>query len=95
MTIYIDNEYRCHADYAEDRRAFEVEVLEGRSPKAIECYRYVPEGEEWAREDGQLFSGPMLSLWTDPLTEAEHQTEYDRQLIEDMQQALEIMEVTV
>ena len=69
MTIYIDSEYKCHAAAAEGRRAVETDFFDGKCEEWIKSYRYVPDGETWAREDGEAFTGEMISPWTD-LSEA-------------------------
>ena len=41
-TIYIDNEYICHADDAEGRTAIETDALDNVSDIALECYKFIP-----------------------------------------------------
>lgn len=65
MTIYIDNDYKCHIFTAEGRRAAETELFDGKCPEWIESYRFVPEGETWTREDGEVFKGEMAAPWKD------------------------------
>lgn len=65
MTIYIDNDYKCHVFAAEGRRAVETELFEGKCPEWIESYRFVPEGETWMRGDGEVFKGEMVTPWKD------------------------------
>lgn len=65
MTIYIDNEYKCYVSSAEGRRAVETDFFDGKCPELIESYRFVPEGETWTREDGEVFTGEMVSAWKD------------------------------
>lgn len=65
MTIYIDNEYKCYVSSTEGRRAVETDFFDGKCPELIESYRYVPEGETWTREDGEVFTGEMVSAWKD------------------------------
>ena len=69
MTIYIDNDYKCHVSSAEGRRAIETGFFDGKCEEWIESYRFVPEGETWTREDGVMFQGEMVSPWKD-LSEA-------------------------
>ena len=64
MTIYIDNDYKCHVFAAEGRRAVETELFDGKCPEWIESYRYVPAGETWTREDGEVFT-EMMAPWED------------------------------
>ena len=65
MTIYIDNDYKCHVFAAEGRRAVETEFFDGKCPEWIESYRFVPEGDTWTREDGEEFRGEMTAPWED------------------------------
>lgn len=65
MTIYIDNEYKCHVADAGNMVAVETDFFDGKCSDYIEGYRYVPEGETWTREDGEVFSGLMITPWRD------------------------------
>lgn len=65
MTIYIDSDYKCYVSAAEGRRAVETEFFNGKCPELIESYRFVPEGETWTREDGEVFKGEMVTPWKD------------------------------
>ena len=65
MTIYIDNDYKCHVFAAEGRRAVETELFDGKCPEWIESYRFVPADETWMREDGEEFRGEMTAPWKD------------------------------
>ena len=69
MTIYIDNDYKCFVSTADGRRAVETNFFDGKCPEWIESYRFVPEGETWTREDGEVFKGEMVTPWKD-LSEA-------------------------
>ena len=61
MTIYIDNDYKCHVTDDGTMRAVETNFFDGRCTEFIEGYRYVPSGETWTRADGQVFAGEMIS----------------------------------
>lgn len=61
MTIYIDNDYKCHLSDDGTRRAFELPFFDSKCAEFIEGYRYVPSGETWTRKDGQVFAGEMIS----------------------------------
>lgn len=65
MPIYIDSEYKCYVSAAEGRRAIETDAFNGKCAEWIESYRFVPEGETWTREDGEVFKGEMVSPWKD------------------------------
>lgn len=61
MTVYIDNEFRCHAADDGTMRSADVPFFDGRCTEFIEGYRYVPAGEVWTRADGEVFAGEMLA----------------------------------
>ena len=65
MTIYIDSDYKCHVSAADGRRAIETDAFDDKCDEWIESYRFVPEGETWTREDGEVFKGEMLTPWKD------------------------------
>lgn len=65
MTIYIDSDYKCYVSAAEGRRAIETNEFDGKCPEWIESYRFVPDGETWTREDGEVFKGEMVTPWKD------------------------------
>ena len=69
MTIYIDSDHKCYVSAAEGRRAVETNEFDGKCDEWIESYRFVPEGETWTREDGEVFKGEMVTPWKD-LSEA-------------------------
>lgn len=61
MTIYIDNDYKCHVSDDGTRRAFDVPFFDGKCAEFVEGYRFVPSGETWTRKDGQTFKGEMIA----------------------------------
>ena len=63
MTIYIDNDYKCHTSPADGLTAVETDTFDGKCRQFIEGYRFVPAGETWIREDGQVFHGEMVAPW--------------------------------
>lgn len=65
MTIYIDSDYKCYVSAAEGRRAVETDAFNGKCKEWIESYRFVPDGETWTREDGEVFKGEMVTPWKD------------------------------
>ena len=68
MTIYIDNDYKCYVSAADGRRAIETDDFNGKCAEWIESFRFVPAGETWTRENGEVFSN-MMAPWKD-LSEA-------------------------
>lgn len=69
MIIYIDGDFKCHVSAAKGRREIETGFFDGKCAEWIESYRFVPEGETWTREDGEVFNGEMVTPWKD-LSEA-------------------------
>lgn len=63
MKIFIDDEYRCSISPAEGLREIEVPDFDGCCTEYIEGMRFVPEGESWTREDGEVFQGEMIAPW--------------------------------
>ena len=64
MTIYIDNDYKCYVSAADGRRAIGTDDFNGKCSEWIESYRFVPAGETWTREDGEIFTN-MMAPWKD------------------------------
>lgn len=95
MTVYIDSDYRCHASNPDGScTAVETAFFDGKCDTFVEGYRFVPSGESWTRPDGTVFHGEMIAPWRDYTGLDAAQREYERQLIADMQAALEMLEVT-
>ena len=65
MIIYIDSDYKCHTSPGEGRTAVETNAFDGKCRQYIEGYRFVPSGEIWVREDGEVFHGEMVAPWRD------------------------------
>ena len=65
MIIYIDNDYKCHTSQGEGLTAVETDFFDGKCRQFIEGYRFVPVGETWTREGGQVFHGEMVAPWRD------------------------------
>lgn len=80
MLIYIDADYKCHTTPADDRREFEVESFNGKSPDYIEGYRYIPAGESWIDTDGVVYEGKTLFPWVDTAQLDAAQHAYERLL---------------
>ncbi|MBQ2697119.1 MAG: hypothetical protein IJF59_00450 [Clostridia bacterium] len=88
MTIYIDNDYKCHVTDDGSMRPVETDFFHGKCDTFIEGYRLVPEGEIWTRSDGVVFAGEMVAPWKAFAELDAVQREYERQQMEDMQNAL-------
>lgn len=61
MTIYIDNDYKCHISSGDGFTPVETDAFDGKCRQFIEGYRFVPAGQVWTREDGQVFHGEMVA----------------------------------
>ena len=61
MTIYIDNDYKCHTSPGNGLTAVETNAFDVKCRQYIEGYRFVPFGESWEREDGEVFTGEMVA----------------------------------
>ena len=94
-TIYLDADFRCHVADDGTMRAVESDFFDDKCDAFIEGYRFVPEGESWTREDGEAFEGEMVSPWKDYAELDAAQREYERQQMEDMKNALNIMGVDI
>lgn len=80
MTIFIDNDCKCHVSNDGTMREVEApEFFNGKTRAFIEGYRYVPVGEIWTREDGQVFEGEMIAPWHDYELLAEFQAIYEEE----------------
>ena len=77
MIIYIDNDFRCHVEEGEGRRALDVDFFDNKCTAFIEGSRYVPAGESWTRADGVIFSGEMIAPAFDYDKLAAAQSGYD------------------
>ena len=100
MTIYIDGDYKCYVSEADGRRAIETNYFDGRCAEWIESYRFVPAGEAWVREDGEVFTN-MTAPWKDMGDAYAAQAAYLEQQLAasqaqaaDMQAALDVLGVT-
>lgn len=94
-TIYIDSDFKCHLEGGEALIAVETDAFDGMCDEMIECFRFVPFGESWTREDGHVFKGQMVTPWKD-LGEADKvQREYERQLLAEYAEALKTLGVEV
>ena len=85
MTIYIDNDYRCHvSDPDGTMTAVETDAFDGKCPAYIEGYRFAPDGATWTRPDGVVFTGEMIAPWRDWRTLDAAQRDYEREQLESL-----------
>lgn len=93
MTIYIDRDFKCYAESAAGRTSVETGAFAGKCRQYIEGYRFVPSGQSWTREDGQVFRGEMIAPWRDYTILAEFQALYEEEQARqaEAQEALNIL----
>lgn len=95
MTIYIDNDYKCHVTDDGTMTAVETDYFNGKCDAYIEGYRYVPEGQTWTREDGVEFGGVMIAPWVDLRILEDAQRAYEQTQLADYEAALSEIEAAL
>lgn len=96
MTIYIDTDFKCYTSQADDRKAVETDAFDGKCKQYIEGCRFIPAGETWIREDGEVFTGEIVAPWRDFSILDEFQAIYEEEQARqaDMAAALEVLGVS-
>ena len=94
MTSYIDDDYKCYVSAAEGRRAIETDEFDGKCAEWIESYRFVPAGETWTREDGEVFTN-MTAPWKDLSEAYTAQADYATRLNKQYEAALTAIEAAL
>ena len=99
-TIYIDSDFKCHLSDDGTMTPVETDFFDYICDTMLEGYRFVPAGETWTREDGEVFDGEMIAPWKPWQELDDAQREYERQQYEamsaelaDARQALAILGV--
>ena len=71
----------------------ETGAFDGKCRQYIEGYRFVPAGQSWTREDGQVFHGEMITPWQPYDILAEFQALYEEEQAKqaEAQEALNIL----
>lgn len=96
MTIYIDNDYKCHTSDPEGLyTAVETDFFDSKCDAYIDGYRFVPAGATWTRPDGVVFQGEMIAPWKDWRELDEAQRDYERELLVQYEQALSEIEAAL
>ena len=95
MKIYLDANFLCHISDTGGLTAGETTAFDGKCSRYIEGYRFVPTGESWTREDGQIFAGEMIAPAEDIRILEAAQGAYEEALAEnaDALAALEVLGV--
>ena len=96
MTTYTDRDFKCYTESAAGRTAVETDAFDGKCRQYIEGYRFVPSGQNWTREDGQMFIGEMIAPWRPYEILAELQVLYEEEQARqaDMAAALDVLGVS-
>ena len=84
MKIYIDNEFKCHTQAADDRTAVETDFFDGMCAAYIEGYRFVPTGKVWKAIDGTVYPGEMITPWKSWAELDAVQREYEREQVQSL-----------
>ena len=92
MTIYIDPDFRCHTSPGDGLTAVETNAFDGKCRQYIQGYRFVPAGQSWTREDGQMFRGEMVSPWRDSTILDELQAIYEEEQEKAMEEIAALVE---
>lgn len=79
-TIYIDSDFKCHVADDGALTAVETSFFDGKCSAFIEGYRFVPSGETWTRDDGEIFLGEMISPLKNYEELAAAQAQYEKDL---------------
>ena len=94
-TIYIDSEFKCHVTNDGTMTAVETIIFDGKCDAFIEGYRFVPRGASWARSDGTVFYGEMISPWKNYSELDAAQRNYEIQLIAEFESAMTEIETAL
>ena len=93
--IYIDFDFKCHITDDGAMTAVETDFFDGKCAAYIEGYRFVPAGESWTRQDGEVFHGEMVSPWKDWRELDAAQRDYEREQLAAYEQALSEIEAAL
>jgi hypothetical protein len=89
--IFIDSNFKCYTK--NDNNFIEVytDFFNDKCKEFVEGYRFVPDGQTWTREDGEVFIGEMITPWK-PYAELDAaQRQYEKELLSETQEALDIL----
>ena len=65
-TIYLNENFECSVTQKIDTvQTIETDFFDGKCNAFIEGYRFIPEGQQWKRGDGVLFTGEMIAPFKD------------------------------
>ena len=65
-TIYLNKDFQCSVTEKSDTvQSIETDAFDGKCNAYVEGYRFIPEGQQWTREDGVVFEGEMIAPFKD------------------------------
>ena len=83
-TIYLNKDFQCSVTEKSDTvQSIETDAFDGKCNAYVEGYRFIPEGQQWTREDGMVFAGEMIAPFKD-YTQLEMVQKLYEQLAEDI-----------
>ena len=83
MKVYIDEDFRCHTSNPDGLfRTIEDPFFDNKCDALVEIYRFVPEDETYVREDGEVFTGKMITPAVDDASVWKLQEQYEAMLAE-------------
>lgn len=64
-TIYLDSNYMCHISNNGTWQEVTTDIFDSMCEKAIECYRFIPEGQVWKKSKTIILRGPFVQAVTE------------------------------
>lgn len=64
-TIYLDSNYMCHISNNGTMQEVQTDIFDSMCEKAIECYRFIPEGQVWKKTETITLHGPFIQAVTE------------------------------
>lgn len=92
MEVYLDTEYKVHAEAGTDYMTIADAFFDNKCPNLVESYRYVPAEATWTRDDGAEFTGEMITPWRDIHQYDDEQLAYEYNLLSQYEKALSSIE---
>ena len=89
--VFIDSNFCCHLINDGTMRELQTNFFNGKCKEFIEGYRFIPDGENWTRDDGVVFRGETVFPWKDYEELDQAQRQYEKQQLEETKTALEII----
>ena len=87
--FYIDEKYKCHASNPDGAYlVIDKDSFKGKCNIFIEGYQFIPDGEEWISNDGDIIHGEMMTPWMDYDKLDAAQREYEKQQLNEYKEFL-------